>query len=874
MTTLTPMMQQYVEIKEQYKDCILFFRLGDFYEMFFEDAKIASRELEITLTSRECGLDEKAQMCGVPFHSADSYIAKLVNKGYKVAICEQVEDVSQAKGIVKRDVVRVVTPGTVTDSSMLEEKKNNYLMSIYKLKNYFGVAITDLSTGDFLSTSITLGNTLGKLFDEIAKFSPSEIVVNMEFEKDKDLVKSIKDRFNVYISKIDDKFFSQDFSCKKLTNYFKNYQFEFNDFNLYINASGALIGYLEQTQKINLTHIQNFTVYKIEEYMVLDVSTRRNLELTETMREKSRKGSLLWVLDRTMTSMGGRTLRKWIEQPLINVYDIKDRLKSVNELKENFMIRMEIRELLKRVYDIERLMGKVILGSANCRDLIAIKNSIAQIPYIKELLKDLNEDLNVKHYNKLDCLLDVHDLLEKSIVDEPPISVKEGGIIKEGFDEEVDKYKKASREGKNWIASLESSEREKTGIKNLKIGYNRVFGYYIEVTKSYYSQVPAEYVRKQTLSNCERYITDELKKIEDTVLGAQERLIELEYSIFTKVREQVCQQINRIKTTAKSLANIDVLSTLAEVADREDYVMPQMTTDDDLEITDGRHPVVEKMIGEGEFVPNDTYLDRGENLISIITGPNMSGKSTYMRQVALIILMAQIGCFVPATNAKIGVVDRIFTRVGASDDLASGQSTFMVEMTEVANILNNATSKSLLILDEIGRGTSTYDGLSIAWSVIEFVANKEKLGARTLFATHYHELTELEHSLDGVKNYCITVEEKGDDIIFLRKIQRGGADDSYGIQVAQLAGVPLLVINRAKEILKELESADISKTNTRTKKDKKPIGGQMDVFSFNTAQRSSNEVLSDLKELDISTLTPLDALNALYNLQKKVKDCS
>ncbi|MDQ2087007.1 DNA mismatch repair protein MutS [Herbivorax sp. ANBcel31] len=873
MAALTPMMQQYIEIKEQYKDCILFFRLGDFYEMFFEDAKTASRELEITLTSRECGLDEKAHMCGVPFHSADSYIAKLINKGYKVAICEQVEDPSQVKGIVKRDVVRVVTPGTITESSMLEEKKNNYLMSIYKVKNYFGLALTDLSTGEFVSTSITLGNTLGKLLDEIAKFSPSEIVVNMEFEEDKNLVKSIKDRFNVYISSIDDRYFSKDFSSDKLKSYFTDYEFEINDFNLYINASGALLEYLEQTQKINLSHIQSFSTYEIEEYMVLDISTRRNLELTETMREKTRKGSLLWVLDRTMTSMGGRTLRKWIEQPLINVYDIKDRLNSVNELKESFMIRMEIRELLKRVYDIERLMGKVILGSANCRDLIAIKNSIAQIPYIKQLLNDLNESLNIKYHDELDALLDVCDFLERAIIDEPPVSVKEGGIIKEGFNEDVDKYRKASTEGKNWIASLESSERQKTGIKNLKIGYNKVFGYYIEVTKSYYSQVPMEYVRKQTLSNCERYITDELKKIEDTVLGAQERLIEVEYNLFTKIREQVCEQINRIKSTAKALSNIDVLCALAEVADREDYSMPKVTTDNDIDITDGRHPVVEKMIDEGEFVPNDTYLDKEDNLISIITGPNMSGKSTYMRQVALIVLMAQIGSFVPAESAKIGVVDRVFTRVGASDDLASGQSTFMVEMTEVANILNNATCKSLLILDEIGRGTSTYDGLSIAWSVIEFTANKEKLGARTLFATHYHELTELENSMDGIKNYCIAVEEDGDDIIFLRKIERGGADDSYGIQVAKLAGVPLPVVNRAKEILKELESADINKKESRTKKGKKPIGGQIDVFSFNTAQRSSNEVLIDLKDMDISTLTPLDALNVLYNLQKKVKNC-
>ncbi|TYQ18217.1 UNVERIFIED_CONTAM: DNA mismatch repair protein MutS [Acetivibrio alkalicellulosi] len=874
MAALTPMMQQYIEIKEQYKDCILFFRLGDFYEMFFEDAKTASYELEITLTSRECGLDEKAHMCGVPFHSADSYIARLINKGYKVAICEQVEDATLAKGLVKRDVVRVVTPGTITDSTMLEEKKNNYLMSIYKIKNYFGIALTDLSTGEFISTSITLGNTVFKLLDEIAKFSPSEIVVNNEFLNDDNLIKSINNRFNVYISSIDDKYFSQDVSVKKLESYFKEHAFDTNDFNLYINASGALLEYLEQTQKINLSHIQSFNTYQIEEYMVLDISTRRNLELTETMREKSRKGSLLWVLDRTMTSMGGRTLRKWVEQPLINIYDIKDRLNGVNELKENFMVRMEIREHLKRVYDLERLMGKVILGSANCRDLVSIKNSIGQIPYIKDLLKDLSQSVNVKNYNQLDPLLDVYELLEKSIIDEPPVSVKEGGIIKQGFNEEVDKYRSASTEGKNWIAAIESSEREKTGIKNLKIGYNKVFGYFIEVTKSYYSLVPKEYIRKQTLSNCERYITDELKKVEDTVLGAQERLIELEYSIFTQIRERVCVEINRVKATASSLSNIDVLCSLAEVADRECYAMPEITNKDEIEICDGRHPVVEKMIDQGTFVPNDTYLDRNEDLIAIITGPNMAGKSTYMRQVALIVLMAQIGSFVPAKSAKIGIVDRIFTRVGASDDLSAGQSTFMVEMTEVANILNNATCKSLLILDEIGRGTSTYDGLSIAWSVIEFVGEKSKIGARTLFATHYHELTELEGKIEGIKNYCISVDEKGDDIIFLRKIIRGGADDSYGIQVAKLAGVPLNVINRAKEILKELEDADINKREVRIKKGKKPIEGQIDVFSFNTAQRSSNEVLTHLKDMDITTLTPLDALNVLYDLQKKAKDCN
>jgi len=869
MASLTPMMQQYLEIKEQYKDCILFFRLGDFYEMFFSDAEVASRELEITLTGKDCGLEERAPMCGVPFHSADSYIAKLISKGYKVAICEQIEDPALAKGLVKRDVIRIVTPGTVTDSAMLDEKKNNYLMSIYKNKNYYGIACVDLTTGEFLSTHITFGNTFNKLMDEIAKFSPSEIVVNGEFFHDENIKKTLKQRFDVYISGLEDKFFEKEFSIQKVRNYFKDYVIEENAFDLYINASGALLEYLEQTQKVNLSHIQNFNVYRIEEYMILDMATRRNLELTETMREKNRKGSLLWVLDRTMTSMGGRTLRKWIEQPLINLHDIKDRLDAVNEFKERFMIRSEVRELLRAVYDIERLMTKVILGSANCRDLISIKHSIGQVPYIKELLRDLKADLNVLSYNELDTLTDVYEIIDKAIVDDPPVAVKEGGIIKEGFNEEVDRLRSASKDGKKWIAHLESKERERTGIKNLKVGFNKVFGYYIEVTKSYYSQVPDDYIRKQTLANCERYITPELKEIENTVLGAEDRLVELEYQIFVAVRNKVAKEINRLKTTARSLARIDVLCSLAEVADRESYTMPEVTDDDKIEIKDGRHPVVEKIIGQEAFVPNDTYLDMDENQIAIITGPNMAGKSTYMRQVALIVLMAQIGSFVPAKSAKIGIVDRIFTRVGASDDLAAGQSTFMVEMSEVANILGNATSKSLLVLDEIGRGTSTYDGLSIAWAVIEYIG--EKIGARTLFATHYHELTELEERIEGIKNYCISVEEKGEDIIFLRKILRGGADNSYGVQVARLAGIPDPVIHRAKEILKKLEDADITRKEKRITRRKQPIEGQIDVFTFNAAQRSYDEVLNELKSLDITTLTPLDAINVLYNLQKKVK---
>jgi DNA mismatch repair protein MutS len=864
------MMQQYLEIKEQYNDCILFFRLGDFYEMFFSDAETASRELEITLTGRDCGLEERAPMCGVPFHSSDSYISKLISKGYKVAICEQVEDPALAKGLVKRDVIRVVTPGTVTDSSMLDEKKNNYLMTVYKNKSFYGIAIVDLSTGDFLSTGITFGNTFNKLMDEIAKFSPTEIVVNGEFFHDEAICSAVKKRFNVYFSSMEDSFFEREFSLNKVKSYFKDFEVKENTFDLYINASGALLEYLEQTQKMSLSHIQSFNTYKIEEYMVLDLSTRRNLELTETMREKCRKGSLLWVLDRTVTSMGGRTLRKWIEQPLINLHDIKDRLNAVGEFKDKYMVRMEIRELLKTVYDIERLMSKVILGSANGRDLVAIKSSIGQVPYIKELVKDFKESINVISHNELDTLTDIYELIDQAIIDEPPVSVKDGGIIKTGFNEEIDRLKSASKDGKKWIVDLESKERERTGIKNLKVGFNKVFGYYIEVTKSYYSQVPDHYVRKQTLANCERYITQELKEIEDTVLGAEDKLVELEYQVFVDVRNKVANEIDRLKRTAGSLSRIDALCSLAELADRESYVMPDVTEGDEIEIVDGRHPVVEKMTGQEAFVPNDTCLNMGEDQIAIITGPNMAGKSTYMRQVALIVLMAQIGSFVPAQSARIGIADRIFTRVGASDDLAAGQSTFMVEMSEVANILSNATERSLLILDEIGRGTSTYDGLSIAWAVIEYIS--EKIGSRTLFATHYHELTELEEKMDGVKNYCISVEEKGEDIVFLRKILRGGANNSYGIQVAKLAGVPEKVIGRAKELLKELKDADITKRENRAKRGGKPIEGQIDVFSFNVEQRNCDEVLNEIRDIDISTLTPLDALNVLYSLQKKVKN--
>lgn len=871
MAALTPMMQQYMDIKEQYRDCILFFRLGDFYEMFFKDAEVASRELEITLTGRDCGMEERAPMCGVPFHSADTYIARLVNKGFKVAICEQVEDPALAKGIVKRDVIRVVTPGTVTDSTMLDERKNNYLMSIYKSRYYFGISLVDVTTGEFTTTQINFGNTVQKLMDEIAKFSPSELVVNRDFYEDCQLTSMIRKKFNIYISNFDDTYFETENAIRKITERFTEFQARDGKYDLSVNAAGALLEYLEQTQKVSLEHIQNLDAYKIEEYMVLDSSTRRNLELTETLREKAKKGTLLWVLDKTMTSMGGRTIRKWIEQPLIHIGDINERLQAVNEMKDKFMVRSETREHLKRVYDVERLMGKVVLGNVNCRDLISLKNSLGQIPYIKELLSGSDAAMNQRNYRQMDPLDDIYDLIANAIMDEPPVSVKEGGIIKTGYHEEVDRYRKATLEGKSWLAELENAEREKTGIRSLKVGFNKVFGYYIEVTKSYYSLVPDSYIRKQTLANCERYITQELKEMEDTILGAEEKVVETEYQLFVEIRSRIAAEVHRIKETARSLAEMDVICALAEVADREGYCMPEVQENGGIEILDGRHPVVEKMIETNSFVPNDTVLDLEQNRLAIITGPNMAGKSTYMRQVALIVLMAQIGSFVPAQKAAIGLADRIFTRVGASDDLAAGQSTFMVEMSEVANILSNATEKSLLILDEIGRGTSTFDGLSIAWAVIEFINDTKKLGARTLFATHYHELTELEGKLHGIKNYCVSVKEKGEDILFLRKIIRGGADDSYGIQVARLAGVPQTVINRAKEILKELEDADISKRAAKIRKSSVPLEGQLDFYAFSNTAKDREDILESVKKLDISTLTPLDALNMLYDLQQRAR---
>ena len=867
MAKLTPMMQQYMEIKERYKDCILFFRLGDFYEMFFSDAELASRELEITLTGRDCGMEERAPMCGVPYHAAPTYISRLIAKGYKVAICDQMEDPATAKGIVKRDVSRVITPGTVIDPAMLDEKKNNYLMAVYCQQIYFGIAVVDVSTGEFYSTQITWGSSMGKLIDEISRYKPSEIIANEELTTRPEYKAYFREYLKIDPSIIDSELFTIKNSHDKLIEIFDENPFK--DLELAQCASGALVSYLESTQKVDLKHIEKVRIYKIEQYMMLDSASRRSLEITETMRDSKKKGSLLWVLDKTSTSMGGRKLRQWIEQPLLDVDEINLRLDAVSELNEGFMVRSELMELLRGVYDIERLTSKLVFGTINARDLLAINSSLSKLPYIKELIQNLKADYSRQLYERLDLLEDVYALIYSSINEEATLSVKEGGIIKEGFDQRVDEYRHASTEGKTWISELETEERERSGIRSLKIRYNDNFGYYIEITKANIGLAPDDYVRKQTLVNCERYTMDKLKSLEDTILGAESKLVQREYELFCQVRDTVSQHVKRLKTSADCISTLDALCSYADVSDRNQYVCPVVYEGGIIEIKNGRHPVVERVLDGAQFVPNDTWLDNDENRIGIITGPNMAGKSTYMRQVALISLMAQAGCFVPAEYAKIGLVDRIFTRIGASDDLASGQSTFMVEMTEVANILENATPKSLLILDEIGRGTSTYDGLSIAWAVIEYINDKGRLGCRTLFATHYHELTELEEKLHGIKNYCVSVRKKGNDIIFLRKITRGGADKSYGVEVAGLAGIPSNVIERAKMILKELDEADINQNSRKRKQ--KPVDGQLDLFASSTLSKAERDVLDELRMADASLLTPLDALNKLYSLQQKLK---
>lgn len=881
MAELTPMMKQYMETKSQYQDCILFYRLGDFYEMFFEDALTASRELEITLTGKNCGQEEKAPMCGVPYHAVEGYLNRLVAKGYKVAICEQVEDPKTTKGIVKREVVRIVTPGTNLDTQALDETKNNYIMCIVYIADRYGVSVADISTGDYFVTEIP---DSAKLLDEIYRFSPSEIICNEAFYMSGVDMDGMKDRLGITIYSLESWYFDDEVCRKKLLEHFEVSSFAglgLADYDCGIISAGALLQYLLETQKNSLSNLTHITPYAAGKFMMIDSSTRRNLELCETLREKQKRGSLLWVLDKTKTAMGARTLRKYVEQPLIDKTEIIRRLDAVQELKEQAISREEIREYLSPVYDLERLITKIAYGSANPRDLTAFRSSLEMLPALLYILQEMKAELLKDLAVDLDPLEDLCILVKKAIREDPPIAMKEGNIINDGYNEEVDKLRRAKSDGKDWLAKLENDEREKTGIKNLKIKYNKVFGYYLEVTNSYKEMVPEYYTRKQTLANAERYITPELKELEDMILGAEDKLYALEYELYSEVRDLIASQIERIQKTAKAVAALDAFASLALVAERNNYVRPKINEKGVIDIKEGRHPVVERMIPNEMFISNDTYLDDKKHRISIITGPNMAGKSTYMRQTALIALMAQIGSFVPAKSANIGLSDRIFTRVGASDDLASGQSTFMVEMTEVANILRNATSKSLLILDEIGRGTSTFDGLSIAWAVIEYISDSRLLGAKTLFATHYHELTELEGKIDNVNNYCIAVKEKGDDIVFLRKIVKGGADKSYGIQVAKLAGVPELVIGRAKEIVEELSDEDItarvseiaSKERVVKKKPKVKKYDDVDIAQmslFDTVK--DDDVLEELKNLDVGNMTPIDALNMIYRLQNKLKN--
>ncbi|NLJ90029.1 MAG: DNA mismatch repair protein MutS [Clostridiales bacterium] len=893
MAQLTPMMQQYVDIKKDYKDCILFYRLGDFYEMFFEDAIIASKELEITLTGKSCGLEERAPMAGVPYHSAETYINKLIKKGYRVAICEQVEDPKEAKGIVKREVVRIVTPGTNFNPTSLDETKNNYLMCIVHTTNAYGVSIVDISTGDFYVTEL---DSDSKLMDEINKFVPTEIISNSTLAVSGFPIDELTNRMNIALSYLESRFFDEEACYRALKEQFRVASLNglgLEDFTIGTVAAGSLLQYLYETQKTSLSHLTRITPYLSNKYMILDSSTRRNLELVETMREKQKRGSLLWVLDKTKTAMGARLLRSYVEQPLINKKEINSRLDGIEELNNNVTIREEIREYLNPIYDLERLIGRISYKSANPRDLIAFKTSLGMIPHIKYLIGQLKSTLWKEVDKNMDTLEDIWDLIDRGIIDDPPILVREGGIIKEGFSDEVDRLRKAKTEGKTWIAELEAKQRDLTGIKNLKVKYNKVFGYFLEVTNANMDLVPEDWVRKQTLANSERYTIPELKELEDIILNAEDKLFNLEYELFTQIRDKIADEVSRIQQTAKAIAITDVFTSLAAVAERNNFVRPNINEEGYLDIKDGRHPVVEKMISNDMFVANDTYLDDNNNRISIITGPNMSGKSTYMRQVALIVLMAQIGSFVPASYADIGIVDRIFTRVGASDDLASGQSTFMVEMTEVANILNNATKNSLLILDEIGRGTSTFDGLSIAWAVVEYINNSKTLGAKTLFATHYHELTELEGKLSSVNNYCIAVKEQGDDIVFLRKIIKGGANRSYGIQVASLAGVPNSVIKRANEISELLSMNDITEkvknidvqganvieeddlldknssgSKSKTRKVNHLTEGQMSIFDYH----GNDDIINEIKEIDLNVLTPIEAMNILYKLQEKAKN--
>lgn len=893
---LTPMMQQYMDTKEEYKDCILFYRLGDFYEMFFEDAKICSEVLELTLTGKSCGLEERAPMCGVPFHAVDTYLDKLVANGYKVAICEQVEDPKTTKGLVKREVVRVATPGTNLNTRTLDESRNNYLMAIVYTTNAYGVSYVDVTTGDYYVTEF---DTENKLLDEIGKTLPSEIICNDSFIVSGTDLEDLRGRLGIAVSSLENWYFDEERCHQVLQEHFQVSTLSglgMDDYSIGVIAAGAVMQYLKETQKISLDHILSIRPYEPNQFMLLDRATRRNLELCETLREKAKRGSLFWVLDKTKTAMGARLLRNSIEQPLLDLEEIQQRHEMIEALNDSIINREELREYLSPIYDLERLISKISYRSANPRDLIAFRQSLSMLPSIKYLLQTF-EKSRLRDYGKeLDDLKDLFELIEAAIEEEPPISVREGGIIKDGYHEEIDRLRAAKTDGKTWLMELQESEKERTGIKNLRIKYNKVFGYYLEVTNSYKDLVPEEWTRKQTLANAERYTTPKLKEMEDTILGAEDKLYSLEYEIFCQVRETIYQQISRVQKVAKIIAAVDMFTSLALVAEQNHFVRPLMNKKGTINIKNGRHPVVERMIQNDMFVTNDTYLDNKKHCISIITGPNMAGKSTYMRQTALIVLMAQIGSFVPAESATIGIVDRIFTRVGASDDLASGQSTFMVEMTEVANILRNATKDSLIILDEIGRGTSTFDGLSIAWAVIEYIANTRLIGAKTLFATHYHELTELEGKIDSVDNYCIAVKEEGEDIVFLRKIVKGGADQSYGIQVAKLAGVPDMVLQRAREIVNQLSDNDITarakeiqvdieepatvfsygmeqqtKQRRKTKTSEETVG-QLSLFGSDNSNIKTDDIIVELHDLDLSAITPIEAMNILYRMQNTLKE--
>ncbi|MCM1158933.1 MAG: DNA mismatch repair protein MutS [Clostridium sp.] len=879
------MMEMYCKTKEEYKDCILFYRLGDFYEMFFDDAVTASRELEITLTGKDCGMEERAPMCGIPFHAYENYMNRLVEKGYKVAICEQVEDPKQAKGLVKREVVKIVTPGTNTSAGSLNETKNNYLMSIFYGGKY-GISFADITTGDFFTTEV---ESLTRVMDEISKFSPVEILVNEEVPLEENgsigmSLSHLQDKEHTMISVMENWYYDFDMDERLIKEQLHLVNLEglgLKDYPCAVQSVGCLLYYLKDTQKGAVDHINHINMYHVEDFVVLDSASRRNLELCETMRDKNKRGSLLWVLDKTKTAMGARTLRSMVEQPCIRKKIIEDRLDALEALNDAMITRDELREYLSAVYDLERLMTRIALRTANPRDLTAFKNSIAILPHVKTILKEFDKGILMDYGQELDELADLYEAIEAAIVDEPPILVKEGGIIRDGYDETVDMLKRAKSDGKSWLIDLETKEREATGIKNLKIKFNKVFGYYFDVTNSYKDLVPEHFIRKQTLANSERYSSDELEDIAGKILGAEDRLYGLEYDLFVKLRDNLAKEVKRVQKSAKIIADLDAFASLAYVAEKNHFVRPAINEEGRIEIKEGRHPVVEKVLANDSFITNDTVLDNRLNRVSIITGPNMAGKSTYMRQVALIVLMAQIGSFVPAASADIGIVDRIFTRVGASDDLASGQSTFMVEMSEVANILRNATADSLLILDEIGRGTSTYDGLSIAWAVVEYISSKDLLGAKTLFATHYHELTELEGKLESVNNYCISVKESGEDIVFLRKIIKGGADKSYGIQVAKLAGVPEVVLARAREIAEELSEHDITVTaaadimpklledngKAAGKGKKKAVDGQLSLFG--NAEESG--VVADIKALDLSNMTPMKALLYLNDLQDRLK---